>query len=236
MKLLVIFLFLFNAYAYEHEHKDFQKLLDKYVKVENKQSLVNYNEIKKDPLLDKYLEKLSAVKESEYNKWTKDQQLAFLINAYNAFTIKLINNHYPLKSIKDIGSFFSGPWSKSFFTLLDRKRTLDWVEHKKIRKDFSEPRIHFAVVCASISCPNLQKTVYTEKNLEELLEKGAKFFLSDKNKNYVKDNKLYLSKIFKWYSGDFKDVKNFAIKRMNLKEEIKEIKYLSYDWSLNEWN
>ena len=144
-----------------------------------------------------------------------DQQLAFLINAYNAFTIQLIIqnidafNSGEAQSIRDLGSFFKSPWEQSFFKLLGKQRTLDWLEHEKIRVDFNEPRIHFALVCAAVSCPKLRSEAYQANQLDEQLENQTRLFLSDRDKNGVDEAGIYLSKIFKWYGDDFNDVQRY---------------------------
>lgn len=239
MKSLVLgILFILNcASAFDHTHKDFSVVLGKYVSFADKQSLVQYAKLKKESKkLEAYLKSLSSVSKDEYKKFSKDEQLAFLINAYNAFTLKLIINHYPIKSIKDTGSLFTNPWKKKFFTFLGEKNYLDHIEHGMIRRDFKEPRIHFAVNCASVGCPSLQTQAFTPKNLEELLEKGAQHFIKNEEKNRVKGNKLYLSKIFKWYGSDFEILggfKQYVMKTLKLKGDY-EIEFMSYDWNLND--
>lgn len=227
-----------NSFAFDHTHKLWQKVLDENVTVKNRQSLVNYKKIKESPIiLNKYLLQLSSIKAKEFQTFNKDQKLALLINAYNAQTIKLIIDHYPVESIKDIGSFFSSPFKKDFFVFLGHKRNLDWIEHEAIRKKFKEPRIHFAVVCASISCPSLQKKAFTEKNLDKLLDFSASSFINNTNKNDFKDGTLYLSKIFKWYRLDFKGLRAF-IKKYSRNKSITNktpISWLNYNWDLNEW-
>jgi hypothetical protein len=235
MTLLFAFIISLKTMAFDHSHSDFQNLLSQSVKKNKRQNLINYKAIKSSPkLLDQYLDKLSSVSLLQYNKWNDSQKLSFLINSYNAFTIKLIVENYPVKTIKTIGPFYSSPWKKRFFNLLNQPRSLDWIEHDKIRKDFSEPRIHFAVVCASISCPNIQPIAYTSENLNALLDSAANSFLNDKDKNYIKDDIIYLSKIFKWYGEDFGNLQSFLSKYMGQKIP-KEIEWLSYDWGLNEW-
>jgi hypothetical protein len=208
-------------------------------------SRVNYSEWKKQPQqLQQYLQSLSGVSEKQYLGWNKAQQLAFLINAYNAFTVKLILDHYPVESIKDIGSFFRSAWKIRFFRLFGEERYLDYIEHDLIRGSggFNEPRIHFAVVCASIGCPKLHKQAFTEHNLERLLELGATTFLSDKSRNRydAAEKTLYLSPIFKWYGEDFVakfgTVKNYVLPKMGINSgnpDI-EIEYLDYNWQLND--
>lgn len=245
---LVFFLFVTTTASFagsiDHNHSEFDVLLKKYVS----NGLVSYKGFQSDDAaLTKYLDSLSKVSESDYNTFTEKEKLAFLINAYNAFTIRLILDHYPLSSITDIGSPISSlnlvrgtPWKKEFFTLLGKKRHLDWIEHEKLRKDFSEPRIHFAIVCASIGCPQLVAKAYTSKDLDSQLNEGKLNFLKDPKKNYYDKakNTLYLSQIFNWFQGDF-------TKKGTLIEFVQEgfsdkidpkanIKYLEYSWSLNE--
>ena len=131
-------------------------------------SRVDYSAFQKNQkVLQAYLASMSAVSRSEFDSWTKDQQLAFLINAYNAWTIEFVLSAYPdIKSIKDLGSFFSSPWKKEFINLLGETRSLDNIEHTLIRGSgrYNEPRIHFAVNCASIGCPALLNRAYTAEN------------------------------------------------------------------------
>ncbi|MBT4761083.1 MAG: DUF547 domain-containing protein [Bdellovibrionaceae bacterium] len=246
---LIILLLLTNyVFAFDHSHKSFNAILQKYVKIHGKQSLFDYKSMKhNNSKLPIYLKSISAVNKKEYKKFLKKQKLAFLINAYNGFTIQLILDNYPVKSIKDIGSFFSSTWKKKFFTFLGKKSHLDNIEHGMIRKQFNEPRIHFAVNCASIGCPSLQAKAFTEHNLEELLEAGTKNFLSNKVKNRLnkKNKKLKLSKIFKWYGEDFEkkfgSIEKFVAKYMSkdivdqkaIAQKMFEIDWTDYDWSLN---
>ncbi|MCR9203068.1 MAG: DUF547 domain-containing protein [Halobacteriovoraceae bacterium] len=157
--------------------------------------------------------------------------------------MKLIIDNYPLKSIKDIGSLFSSPWSKEIVFLFEEKLTLDNIEHERIRKNFKEPRIHFAVNCASMGCPSLATTPFIPTKLNEQLEKAAKNFLLNKKKNFYdrKKNTLFLSKIFKWYGSDWKKMKSISFLRLvekyipEAKGKNPEVEYLDYDWSLNEF-
>jgi hypothetical protein len=232
------------AQNFDHAHKDWDLLLKKHVA----SGLVNYKGFKaEEGALNSYLDSLTAVSEADYSKFTTPQKLAFLINAYNAFTVRLILDHYPLKSITDIGSPFSNlnlvrgtPWKKEFFSLIGKTRTLDWIEHEKLRKDFSEPRIHFAIVCASISCPELSNNAYSAERVINQLQSAKLSFLKNPAKNsYDKEkNILHLSKIFDWFRDDF-------VKKGTLIEFIQEgfsenvkpdalIDYNEYSWKLNE--
>ncbi|MDZ4726127.1 MAG: DUF547 domain-containing protein [Leptospira sp.] len=247
---LTIFSLLFFAQAnmaqsFDHKHLVWDSLLKKYV---NGSGLVNYKGFKKDEdSLNQYLQSLSQVTEENYSQFSKNQKLAFLINAYNAFTIRLILDHYPIKSIGDIGSPISllnlargTPWKKEFFILLGKTRNLDWIEHQKLRKDFTEPRIHFAIVCASLGCPILKMDSYKDTILESQLLSAKLGFLKDTSKNsYDKDkNILRLSKIFDWFKEDFvKQDTLIHFVQEGFSDPIKAdtlIEYNDYSWKLNE--
>ncbi|MBC74574.1 MAG: hypothetical protein CME64_01020 [Halobacteriovoraceae bacterium] len=231
---------------FDHSHSLFSKVLNKVVIDKGAESKVNYTKLKTNQGdLKTYLDALSGVSKGDYKSLTQDQRLAFLINAYNAFTLKLIIDNYPVDSIKDIGGFFSSPWKKRFFKLLDEKMHLDQIEHEIIRKDFNEPRIHFAVVCASIGCPKLHNTAYTASNLDSKLELATKQFLKDSTRNRYNrsKNEFQVSKIFDWYDENFGDtlsLKRFLNKHMQLGLSTDKLKkaslsYLDYDWSLNDY-
>ena len=241
---ILFFSFLPTAQS-DFSYDDYRKVLKKFV-IKNTTTRVDYSGLRKDrEFLDSFTARASEVKESEYLSWSEKSRLAFLINAYNAFTLKLIIDNDPVKSIRDLGGLFSSPWKKNFFSLFGEKRSLDWVEHERIRKDFNEPRIHFAVNCASIGCPPLRNEPYVAGKLELQLESAAVAFLSDKQQNYSDGKVLYLSKIFEWYGDDFRkegsSLENFVAQRMPLSLELKkslragqlEIQYLDYDWHLN---
>jgi hypothetical protein len=236
------------ANAFDHQHTEWNSILHRSVTWTGASSAVNYKTLKSEPKpLGHYLQTLSAVKTSEFNVWSKAEQLAFLINAYNAFTVQLILDHYPVKSIKKIGGLFSSPWSLKFFSLLGDERNLDWIEHKKIRPEFAEPRIHFALVCASKGCPGLQAEAFVADRLNDQLQGAALKFLTDSSKNrYDADKKvLWLSSIFKWYKDDFIKAKGsiqaFVLPFMESANQpatqfdsATEIKFLDYNWDLNE--
>lgn len=237
--------------TFDHSHVLWDKLLQQYVVDAGSSSTVKYAQWKQDTAaLNKYLQQLSAVSKEELSAWNSQQRLAFLINAYNAFTVKLVLDHYPVKSIKDIGSFFRSSWKIKFFQLLQQDRHLDDIEHTLIRGDanFSEPRIHFALVCASIGCPKLHNRAFTTERLESMLESGAKAFLQDASRNRynANQNELQLSSIFKWYGEDFikthgsveKFVAAYVSQDPNISSQIQSgqisIEFLDYDWALNE--
>ncbi len=146
--------------------------------------------------LTAYLNELKTVQPND--NWTKSQVLAYWINAYNAYTIQLIIEKYPVKSIKSI----SNPWDEKFIPFKGNLVSLNFIEHDILRK-MNEPRIHFAIVCASVSCPKLQNEAITASNLEEQLTDATKEFLADPSKNELSKDTIKISKIFKWFKKDF---------------------------------
>jgi hypothetical protein len=251
------------AQAFDHQHHMLTQVLIDVVKwsPNKKQTRVDYGLLSKQPdKLNEYLTTLSLVKQNEYQLWTADEQLSFLINAYNGFTLQLINQNYAkfqsgkVESIKDLGSFFSSPWKKSFFTLLDEKHSLDDIEHNMIRVWFERPRIHAALVCAAVSCPPLRNQAFVADSLNAQLDDQIRQFLSDDQRNSinVSDNLVYLSAIFKWYGEDFEkgqqgfnslkdlikvyqeDMADDPLQLTWLQKQNFSIRYLDYDWRLND--
>jgi len=230
----------FTAMGFDHTHADWDRWLKKFTKVTGAVTTVDYATAKSKPeALRSYTQNIEAVTRAEFDRWTDPEKMAFLINTYNAFTVSLIADNYPVKSIKDLGGIFSSPWKKKFFRLFGEERHLDHVEHELLRKMWAEPRIHFAVNCASKGCPALRGEAFTAAKLEAQLESSAKLFLSDPSRNrwVAAENKLYLSKIFDWYGGDFVkkhgSVQAFVAPRMKASTGA-AITYLDYDWTLNE--
>ncbi|MBI1834500.1 MAG: DUF547 domain-containing protein, partial [Burkholderiales bacterium] len=191
---------------------------------------------------------------SEFDRWSLTQQLAFLINIYNAATVELIlSRGGKLTSIKDVGSWLSSPWKIKFISLFGERHTLDYIEHGMIRGSgrYADPRIHFAVNCASIGCPALRPEAYTAQNLELQLEDATFNFLSDPTRNRLDVDGLHLSSIFKWYQEDFEKAwrgsasltqflarygKAFGLDKRSslaLAQQPIAIHYLDYDWKLN---
>jgi hypothetical protein len=243
LKFALLFLFsIFSMSAFagfDQEHTHLDALLQKYTKKEHFQTLVNYKGIKNHHgELKIYLNEIKKLTKKEFESFSSNQKLSFWINVYNAYTLELIMTHYPVKSIKDIGSFFSGPWSQKVVDVFDEKLSLDNVEHDIIRTKFSEPRIHFAVNCASIGCPSLLREAFTAVKLEDQLQKSSNNFLDNKNKNYSKGKMLYLSKIFDWYGDDFKkkygSYKKYIKKHYGVSGNM-SVKFLDYDWKLNSY-
>jgi len=245
-----------SAFAqFDHSHAAWDRLVSKHVKwlPDNKQSRVDYAGFQADRAeLKKVLDTYSAVPSAEFESWSKAGQMAFLINAYNAFTVELILGKYPdLKSIKDLGSFLQSPWKKKFFTLLGEERHLDWIEHEQLRPRYADWRVHSAVNCASIGCPALRHEAFTATQLDAQLEDGMLRFMSDRTRNRVRDGKLEVSSIFKWFREDFEHGHRgihrvedlFARYGAQLTDQPAEqarvaaktmpISHLDYDWSLN---
>lgn len=239
----LVLVFAFTSYTYSQPgvtHQTFDELLQKYV---NDQGMVNYKGLNQERAkLKSYLSLLED--NAPQKSWTRDQKLAYWINAYNAFTLELILRNYPLESIKDIGStikipFVNTPWDIKFINIGGEEYDLNNLEHGIIRKEFDEPRIHFALVCAAISCPKLQNRAYFPEKLEAQLSKAAKEFLANPDKNEFKSaDQATLSKIFNWYGGDFNNngtlieyINKYAPTKLNADAKID---WKDYDWTLNE--
>jgi hypothetical protein len=215
----------------------YKELLSKYVK----KGVVDYQGFKnEEEKLDQYLKVLEHINPESL---PQKEQFAFYVNAYNAWTIKLILTKYPdVKSIKDLGSLFRSPWKKKIVHINGKVLTLDNIEHDILRPVFKDPRVHFAVNCASKSCPPLRSEPYNGAELDRQLDEMAMAFINDTSRNRLEGNILWVSKIFSWYEEDFgDDLKAFILKYAEggLKRQLSEmghkvkIKYLEYDWSLN---
>jgi len=250
-------------------HALWNKLLnDNVVAINNGHSTaVNYAGFKaQHSQLKAYLNSLSVISKSEFNDWEKPKQLAFLINAYNAWTVELIVSNYQtkkypnLKSIRDLGSLFSSPWGKEFIPLFGEtlhgliRGAVDTTVTNIGKSKYNEPRIHFAVNCASIGCPALREEAYTAEMLETQLQQQTVRFLSDESRNFAKGNELNLSSIFKWYKDDFEKgfkgatslqeflllysnkLKLSTAQQQTLKTNDMDINFLDYNWDLNAIN
>lgn len=216
-------------YPEAFNHDSWDDVLAKYV---SKDGNVDYSGLKKSRgVLLKYIELLAN--NTPNDDWTKEDKLAFWINTYNALTIDLIIRNYPIKRIKDI----KDPWKQRHWKLGERWYNLNEIEHQILRK-MNEPRIHFAIVCASYSCPKLQNDAFTASNLEQQLTKATEEFLGDKSKNDLSDDPIKLSKIFKWFSKDFNHNTNLIDFLNKYSAETvyhsTKILYMDYNWDLNE--
>lgn len=191
--------------------------------------------------LDQYLK---VLEDTDPEKLPRNEQYAYFINAYNAWTIKLILSGYPgVKSIKDFGTILKSPWQKKWVRINGKVITLDNVEHNILRPRFKDPRVHFAINCSAASCPPLRPEPYLGPTLDQQLDESTRSFVNDANSYRLKGNTLYVSRIFKWFSEDFdEDALGFYLKyaKGDLKEKLTgqkdniQVKYLHYDWSLND--
>lgn len=265
--LLAVLPFTTAAQSFDHDHKPWSALLKKHVVLIDggKASQVRYAGFAQDRReLKAYLDTLSGVGQAEFSAWDKARQMAFLINAYNAYTVEKILTRYPnIRSIWDFGKVFGNPFKDKFFILLGREFSLDMIEHDTLRKPgaYDEPRVHFAVNCASVGCPMLREEAYVAARLDAQLEEQTRRFLSDRSRNRhnAQDNTLEVSEIFKWFSIDWNsgyrgfDGKTPAItsreqwfgRYANLLADTAEqqnilragkaaLRHLDYDWTLND--
>ncbi|KAA3631822.1 MAG: DUF547 domain-containing protein [Calditrichaeota bacterium] len=238
--------------AFDHSYKHYAQLLQETVK----DGLVDYKNIKASlPSYDSTYADFSSLDKGQYKSFTREQKIAYMINAYNFYTIKAIVDHYPVKSIKNI----KGVWDDLEFPVAGEKMTLDNIEHDILRKEFKEERVHVAVVCASISCPELWDKPFLPDSLDAHLNLRAEAFARDSLRNSINFEKkeMKLSKILDWYSSDFKgkydsddvfpylsgekrSVANFIYQhlddttRQKFKGKKMKVGHLGYDWNLNE--
>lgn len=227
------FICMLSFVAIQAQTSIFDSLLQKNV---DKTGRVDYQSLKNnETLLDNYL---AYIQNNEPTKdWSSNKKKAFWINTYNAYTIKIILNNYPLKSIRDIKIDGKTAWKIPFVKVGQKRYTLDQIEHKILRKKFNDPRIHVGINCASVSCPRLWNFAFTEDNIASSLDNLMKEFINDTTRNKISKNNLEISEIFNWFSKDF--MKNGTIiNYLNTYAAIKisekaSIKYLTYDWSLN---
>jgi hypothetical protein len=242
-------LFCSPAGALDHSHAQWDVLLKKHVVPVDggKASRVRYAGMAADKAaLERYLGELSAVKQAEFERWTREQQVAFLINAYNAFTVQKVLTRYPdLRSIWDFGKIFGNPFKDRFFVLLEKSSSLDEIEHGILRKKYREPRVHFALNCASVGCPMLREEAYRAAGLEQQLSDQQSRFLSDRSRNRLRGERLEVSRIFDWYGEDFRPLEAYfarfasaladdAAGRELIRKHAAKISFLDYDWTLND--
>lgn len=214
------------------DHREWDRLLQKHV---SPTGVVDYEGFRKDrSQLDQYLKQLSG---TSVKKLSSKEQKVFWINAYNAYTVQLILDNYPLKSIMDLKFRGKDAWSHPFIQIDGKRYTLNNIEHDILRKEFPDPRIHFAVNCASASCPKLANKAFDVSNIDSLMDSLTKAYINDKSQNKLSANSVKISEIFKWYQEDF--VKSgtlidFLNKYSTTKiSKNAKVEYLPYDWSLN---
>lgn len=237
---------------FDHAHARFTAVLEGALEG----GLVDYAALRKSPkALDLYLDQLESTTPAQHGKWTRNQRYAFWINAYNAYTIQLIRDEGPVKSIKKLGGLFSSPWEKKFIDLPafdpekdGDKLMLDEIEHDILRPIFKDARVHAAINCASMSCPPLRKEAFQAEKLEEQLDDQVQVWLGDPTRNGLepKGGKIYVSKIFDWFEEDFGGTDEAVIewvaghvedealgKRLKAQAKTLKVKHLDYDWSIN---
>ncbi|MDA0224967.1 MAG: DUF547 domain-containing protein [Proteobacteria bacterium] len=253
-----------RAQGFDHGHRAWDALLKKHVVLiaGGKSSQLRYAAFAKErAALKGYLDSLSNVSAAEFAAWTKPQRMAFLINAYNAFTVELMLTHYPVASIKDIGGIFDNRWKRKFFKLFGQDSFLDQVEHEMLRKPgaYDEPRVHYAVNCASIGCPMLREEAFVADRIGLQLEEQAVRFLSDRSRNRLNGDRLEVSEIFKWFREDWesgyrgfdgrtppiksreeyfaryaKQLADAPADQQRVATQKASISHLDYDWSIND--
>lgn len=216
-------------------HMEWASILSKNVTLDGK---VDYRGMSKNKAhLNTYLNNLSQ--NPPRPEWSQEEKLAYWLNAYNSFTVKLIMDHYPLKSIKEISDglpMINSPWDIKFFKIGGVDFDLNTIEHEILRKQFDDPRIHFAINCASFSCPKLRHEAYLPKYLEFQLNDQATAFINNTDKNVISDSEMKLSVIFNWFEGDFTkegSLYSFLKKYHNEVNEDNKIEFLEYNWDLN---
>ncbi len=219
-------------------HDIWADLLKKHVKAGG----VDYTGFKTDEgRLDQYLK---VLENTDPERLSRNEQFAFYINVYNAWTVKLILSGYPdVKSIKDFGTILKSPWQKKLVRINGEVITLDHVEHRILRPRFKDPRVHFAINCSAASCPPLRPEPYLGNSLDDQLDHSTRLFVNKQDSHRFEGNTLYVSRIFKWFSEDFNDdALGFYLKfaegdlkeKLSAQKDTLEVKYLHYDWSLND--
>ena len=230
------------ANAADFDHSKFDRILQTYVDTKGR---VDYNGISADSTFGEYMKSLEN---SKADSLSRDGQLAFWINAYNAVTIDKVIKWKPKKSVRE--TFVPGVWTGTKFftsrqhTVSSQRLSQDDIEHEILRKRFQDPRIHFAIICASSGCPPLPRFAYTAENVQTKLEEETRKYLKSKRGlriDYV-ENTLMLSKLFDWFAGDFESksgsVTNFIKpyldeKSMAFLDRMPKMSYIEYDWALN---
>ena len=228
-KIIILLLITVQGFAQNFEYKNYASLLSKHV---SSKGSVNYDLLKSN-VAD--LDKVVAEFEKTYptSSWSRNEVLAYYINSYNVHTLKKVVDNYPTKSIKNI----SNAWDDKFIALGSKKISLSYIEHSILRK-MNEPRIHFAINCASYSCPNLLNVPFLPNTIGTQLENATKEFINDSSKNSITTNEIKISEIFSWFAGDFKTKKSSLIDFINNYSTVKvdekaKVKYLNYNWNLN---
>lgn len=227
------------------DHADWGKFLKRYISTEDGVNLLDYGAVSgaDRQLLGSYLARLRGTAISGF---ARPEQMAFWINLYNALTVQVILDHYPVESITKIdisGLFSNGPWDADLIEIEGEELTLNDIEHRILRPIWQDPRIHYAVNCASIGCPNLQTEPFTSENLEAMLDQGAKSFVNHPRGARFEGNRLIVSNIYLWYREDFGNDDEGIVEHLKIYAEGELAQDLerwngdlkgAYDWKLNE--
>jgi hypothetical protein len=232
-----------GVHAFDQTHALFTTVLAQPVK----EARVHYAALQAHPeALAGYLDQVAAVRRVEFQRWTESQQITFLCNGYNACTLRLIVDPCPVKSIMDSGSVIKGLWDQPVVRLFGDVITLNVLEHKILRVDYAEPRLHFAVICAAQGCPPLRADAYPGARLDEQLTDQAKLFLASPEHNRVvpAERTVALSPILKWYGADFEKKSGSVLAALQpywpgpavaAVTAAFNLRYTDYDWSLNDY-
>ncbi|MDE0309830.1 MAG: DUF547 domain-containing protein [Acidiferrobacterales bacterium] len=226
------------------DHTQWSRLLSEYIDQRGGLNYFRYRDVSEEDMetLEDYIENLQSV---QVTRLDADEQFAYWINLYNALTVWVILEHYPIESIRDIsyGLLTSGPWKEELTTVQGVELSLDDIEHRILRPVFQDSRIHYAVNCASIGCPNLQTTAFTSDNLEDLLEFSAEQYINHPRGARIVDGELIVSSIYDWYEEDFGGNEQSVIEHLleyastalgDELDDFDDIDDYEYDWALNE--
>ena len=227
--LLLTLILTFFAVSAQPGHAEFDALLKKYVDEEGWVDYAGLKESKGE--LQAYIDMLEV--DAPSDSWNDAQRKAYWLNAYNAYTLKLIIENYPLKSITDLEQ----PWDQQVAAINDQRYTLNDIEHKILREEFDDPRIHAGINCASISCPRLAREAFTAENVDSLLSDLMKEFVNDPERNQIAEKKIGISYIFQWFQEDF-TANGDVIRYLNQYSDVKispkaRVDYIEYNWNLN---
>ncbi|MGF1725181.1 DUF547 domain-containing protein [Photobacterium nomapromontoriensis] len=221
------------------DHQRWQQLLDRYLVVKPNQTLFRYRAVSDDDkyALNRYLRELATLDPRQLNR---DEQFAYWVNVYNALTVQVILDNYPLQSITKLGGFFSfGPWNEKLITINNKTLSLNDIEHRILRPIWHDPRIHYAVNCASLGCPDLQPQAFTASNHESLLELSARRFINSSKGVSPAGDTVRLSSIYDWYGSDFGNKTQLQAHlntyRKGTPIQLNKVSY-DYNWALNEPN
>lgn len=234
---VLVLLLCARLFAFDHTYTQYQSVLDKYVR----DGKVNYAALKTDrTALDSFVVACGEVSFDRYQAFTKSEQISFVINLYNAATMQLLIDHWPVGSIQEIGGFLTGPWNKQFVMLFGHTVSLGQIEHDVLRASFKDYRLHFAIVCGSEGAPELPNTAYTDRNLNTQLAAVERSYLTERPaENRMENGELFVSSLFKWYRDDFNGDDGIRTLFQTYYPEVTKttrINFTDYQWSVNSFD